>query len=225
MPVVRDESAAPPTSWEPPALTGPATSPQPATIRAYTTLATAAFSRRDSRLPGYPAAAASARALGFAPVLRTVGGHLAPLHEETLIVDLISPSADPLARTRHRFRQASTAICGVLRRFGVPAQVGELPGEYCPGEFSVNASGSTKLAGIAQRVTSWGFLLSINLVVGNPDPLRAVVEACYRDLDLPVDPARVGAVGDHLPGIAAADLAQALIPALASALLSDDSGG
>lgn len=221
---VRDESAAAPSgAWEAPVLAKPHMPPPHPIIHAYTTRASAVFSRRDVRLPGYEAAAEAARALGFTPSVRTVGGHLAPVHEGTLIIDVIAAAEAPQARTRERFGRASTAIRTALGRLGVPAQVGELRGEYCPGEFSVNAAGATKLAGIAQRVTAWGFLLSINLVVDDPAPLRAVVAACYGELGLPVDPSRVGAVTDHLPGLGLPDAAQALIPELAAGLFQDDS--
>ena len=93
--------------------------------------------------------------------------------------------------------------------------VGEVPGEYCPGEFSVNAAGRTKLAGSAQRVTRWGFLISIVLVLSRPDPLRAVVDAAYRALGLPCDPAVVGAVSDHAPGVSRDDVVGALVAELA----------
>lgn len=222
MPDLRDESSVTPTAaWEAPSLAKPYVPPRDPVIRAYTTLATAAFSRRDSRLPGYPAAVESARALGFTSALRTVGGHLAPLHEGTLVVDVIAAAEAPQARTRDRFLRASTAVRAALNQLGVPAQVGELPGEYCPGEFSVNAAGTAKLAGIAQRVMPWGFLLSINLVVADPAPLRTVVAACYRDLGLAVDPARVGAVSDHLPDVKLSDVAQALLPELAASLFPE----
>lgn len=219
---LRDESSAPPTAaWEPPALTRSALPPGRRSIRFHTALATAAFGRRDSRRPGFPAAVEAARTLGFAPVLRTVGGHLAPLHPGTLVIDVIAADPAPAGHPRDRFQRAAAALCAGLVRLGAPAQVGELPGEYCPGEYSVNAAGVAKLAGIAQRVTPWGFLVSINVVVANPEPLRAVVAACYRELDLPIDPARVGAVADYLPGVGVSDLASALTPGLAAALLPE----
>lgn len=57
MPDLRDESSVTPTAaWEAPSLAKPYVPPRDPVIRGYTTLATAAFSRRDSRLPGYPAA-------------------------------------------------------------------------------------------------------------------------------------------------------------------------
>lgn len=219
---VRDESLVRPTAaWQAPVLARPS-GPVPPSIHVYTSLPTAAFSRRDSHLPGYPAAVEAARALGFAATIRTVGGRLAPLHERTLIIDTVAAMAEPQTSTRDRFQRASAAICRALRGLGVPAQVGELPGEYCPGEFSVNAAGEVKLAGIAQRVTPWGFLVSVNLVVSDPEPLRAVVDACYRRLEIPVDPSRVGAVSDYLPGVRTSDVAEAVTAELAAALLLDD---
>lgn len=218
----RDESSVRPSAaWRAPALGR--TGPSAPSIHAYASLATAAFSRRDSHRPGYAAAVEAARELGFASTIRTVGGHLAPLHESTLIVDVVAAAAEPHTRNRDRFRRTSTAICAALNGLGVPAQVGELPGEYCPGEFSVNAAGERKLAGIAQRVTPWGFLVSINLVVDDPEPLRAVVDACYGRLGLPVDSSRVGAVSDYLPGVRSAEVARTVIAELAAELFPDQS--
>lgn len=220
---VRDESSAPAAAaWQAPVLVAPS-GPRTPSIHAYTSLPTAAFSRRDSHRPGYQAAVEAARELGFASTIRSVGGHLAPLHESTLVIDIVAAAAEPHTRNRARFQRTSTAICAALNRLGAPARVGELPGEYCPGEFSVHA-GETKLAGIAQRVTPWGFLVSINLVVDDPEPLRAVVDACYRRLDLPVDPSRVGAVGDRLPGVRMSEVASVMITELAAALFPDDGG-
>ena len=39
-----------------------------------------------------------------------------------------------------------------FRRLGVDARVGEIPGEYCPGAYSVNARGVKKLMGVGQRL-------------------------------------------------------------------------
>ncbi|MGC3955369.1 MAG: lipoate--protein ligase family protein [Propionicimonas sp.] len=217
--IVQDESAvAPSAAWEPPVLTRSSLPAGYRGIRVHSPLATAAFSRRDARLPGYPAAVETALTLGFTPALRTVGGHLAPLHEGTLVIDVIAADEAPSGHTRDRFQRAATAVRDGLERLGVPARIGELPGEYCPGEHSVNAAGVAKLAGIAQRVTPWGFLISINLVVTDPEPLRSLVAGCYHRLGLPVDPSRVGAVADYAPGVAASEVARELIPQLASAL-------
>jgi octanoyl-[GcvH]:protein N-octanoyltransferase len=208
---VMDESEVDPTeTWRPPTVTSLGPAPDRPTLRLYRPLPTAAFSQRDALLPGYPRAEAVARELGFEPVKRTVGGRMAPLHEDTLVIDLIVAHPKPNVGTRQRFESVATAVCAALQRMDVPARIGEIPGEYCPGEFSVNAGGKVKLAGIAQRVTRWGFLVSTVLVLGRPDPLRAVVEGCYQELGLPVDPSVVGAVSDFASGVSRTDIAAIL---------------
>lgn len=60
----------------------------------------------------------------------------------------------------------------MLRRLDVPeARVGQVDGEYCPGEFSINVGGRAKVVGSAQRVTGTGALFStvVQVVVGDTD--------------------------------------------------------
>ena len=76
-----------------------------------------------------------------------------------------------------------------------------MPGEYCPGEFSVNAAGTTKLVGTAQRLTRHGYLFSAVVLVTDPDPVREVLVDAYAALGLDWRPASVGAVADHAPGV------------------------
>src|SRR3546814_19728516 len=59
-----------------------------------------------------------------------------------------------------RFEDFGAMLAGVLRDFGVDARVGEVPGEYCPGAHSVNAHGTRKLIGTAQRMVKDAWLLS-----------------------------------------------------------------
>jgi hypothetical protein len=111
-----------------------------------------------------------------------------------------------------------------LQALGVPARVGAVPGEYCPGEFSVNAAGATKLVGTAQRLTRHGYLLSAVLLVSDPEPVRAVLTDTYALLGLAWRPETVGCVADHVPGITPPEVWQALLPRLRQILaLSDDS--
>ena len=73
-----------------------------------------------------------------------------------------SSSATPCpTRTRvsvihERFERTAARIARALAGLGVDARVGEVPGEYCPGRYSVNACGVSKLAGIGQRVVAGG---------------------------------------------------------------------
>jgi lipoate-protein ligase A len=86
-------------------------------------------------------------------------------------------------------------IAGALRRLGVDAHVGEVPGEYCPGRWSVNACGARKLAGIGQRVISGGAHVGTVVVAEDAAAVRDVLEPVYRALSLDWDPETVGAVG------------------------------
>ena len=63
-------------------------------------------------------------------------------------------------------------LAGALRQLGVPAGVGEVPGEYCPGEFSVHDGGGRKLVGTAQRLVPGGWLFSSMIVVTDAAAVR-----------------------------------------------------
>lgn len=173
---------------------------------------TAAFSRRDSLAPGYADAEAAAAAHGFAPVIRPAGGRLAAYHREALVLDLTAPRPAPHDGNRARFATAAAALADGLRELGVDARPGEVPGEYCPGEFSVNARGATKLVGTAQRLTRHGYLFSVVVLVGDPEPVRAVLAAAYPLLGLEWDPATVGSVASEVPGVTVAEVADVLVP-------------
>lgn len=162
---------------------------------------TAAFGRRDTLAAGYPGATAAVRAHGFEPVIRPVGGRLAAYHEGALIVDVVARHPDPRVGITARFRQFGEAVAAALVTLGVDARVGPVPGEYCRGEFSVNAGGLTKLAGTAQRLRRNGVLFSAVVLVANPEPVRAVLSDAYPFLGLTWNPATVGSVSDHVPGV------------------------
>jgi lipoate-protein ligase A len=89
--------------------------------------------------------------------------------------------------------------------------VGEIAGEYCPGTFTVNARGATKLVGAAQRLVRGGWLLSTVIVANGSDRLREVLDDVYRALELDWDPSTVGAVADEAPGVDIGELEDALL--------------
>lgn len=110
-----------------------------------------------------------------------------------------------------------------LREVGVDARVGEIPGEYCPGEYSVYAQlpesaggGRIKLVGTAQRVVSGGWWFSTGIVVSGSASLRAVTADVYRALGMELNPATVGAAQDANPSLLMEDLEDAIVEAYAS---------
>lgn len=173
---------------------------RPPVLRLYRPLATVAFSRRDTFLPGFERAAERARARGFAPVIRAAGGRAAAYDEGCLIVDEIMPAADSMAEIRERFAAGAELQAVALRTLGVDARVGEVPREYCPGEFSVNARGETKLVGSAQRIIRGGWLFAAVVVVASATRLRPVLEDVYAALGLDWEPATTGSVAAEAPG-------------------------
>jgi lipoate-protein ligase A len=175
---------------------------------------TAAFSRLDSLAAGFSRAQDAAREHGFTPVIRPAGGRLAAYHEGALVLDLVAPHPDPRRGTRERFAVGGECLAGGLRALDVDARVGPVPGEYCPGEFSMNAGGVAKLVGTAQRVTRYGYLFSAVVLVADPEPVRAVLRCAYADLAFEWDPATVGCVADTVPRATVDGVAEVLVPRL-----------
>jgi lipoate-protein ligase A len=173
-----------------------------------------AFSKQDRVAQGFDAAVRAARAGGFEPVLRLAGGRAAVFHEGTLAFAWATPDKRAVARTRERFELAAGVVAAALRRLGVDARIGEVPGEYCPGAWSVNAEGRLKLAGIGQRMIAGAAHVGGVVVASGGEAIRAALEPVYEALELDWDPATAGSVADVVPGVGLADVEGALIAEL-----------
>jgi octanoyl-[GcvH]:protein N-octanoyltransferase len=114
---------------------------------------------------------------------------------------------------RPRFASFSATLAEALRVLGVDARVGAVDGEYCPGEFSVNAGGRVKLAGVAQRLKRRAWMVGAELVVEDAAPVRDVLTDVYAALELPLDPATAAAVEDVAPGVTVDDVERAVVEA------------
>jgi octanoyl-[GcvH]:protein N-octanoyltransferase len=185
-------------------------------IRAYRPAPTVAFGRRDSFLDGFARAAATATRAGFTPAIRSAGGRAAAYHEECLVIDEVVPARDAMADVDVRFAAEAASQAQALRGLGIDARVGEVAGEYCPGRFSVNARGQTKLIGAAQRIVSGAWLFSTVVVVGGEGRVRAVLEEVYAALELSWDPASVGSISAERPGLTVEEVKAALLTPLAA---------
>ena len=179
-------------------------------VRLYRPEPTVSFGQQDTRMPGYEAAQEQSRAHGFTPIVRKVGGRAAAYHQGSLIIDHIQPEADAMFGFRKRFEYFGEFFTRMLQALGVDAAVGEIPDEYCAGEYSVHAvltpEHRIKLAGTAQRVVKGAWLFSTSLVVERAQPVREVLTDVYQSLELPLDPTTVGAVDDAVPGVTVADV-------------------
>src|SRR4051812_45723666 len=140
------------------ALAAVARGERPPALRLIVPPPAVSFGRLDALRPGYDRARAVAARHGFAPLLRAPGGHAAAYHEGCLVVEEIVHEPDAMPGVQDRFRSRGERLAGALRDVGVDARVGEVPGEYCAGRYSVNARGAVKLVGTAQRVVRGGWL-------------------------------------------------------------------
>jgi octanoyl-[GcvH]:protein N-octanoyltransferase len=173
-----------------------------------------AFGKQDANSSGFPRAVAAARAAGFTPVLRLAGGRAAVFHEGTLAFAHATPDERPTRGTRERFERTGDWLVAALRRLGVDARVGEVPGEYCPGAFSVNAGGRIKLAGVGQRLIAGAAHLGGVLVVTGTAAVRDVLIPVYEALGLDWDPATTGSVEDEVPGVTLDQVTEAILAEL-----------
>lgn len=107
-------------------------------------------------------------------------------------------SADPDAplHITARFERLTGWIVEALTRLGLDARVGEVPGEYCPGEYSVNIAGRVKVMGVGQRVIRGGAHVGGVLTVAQSQPLRDVLIPIYEALELDFRPETAGGIAD-----------------------------
>lgn len=187
----------------------------PPALRVHRHLPAVAFGKRDTFAPGYPEALRAAGERGFAALERLAGGRAAVYHEGTLEIGEVIADPDAGVRLRERFRATAGVLVEALRALGVDARIGEVPGEYCPGEFSVNARGAAKLAGSAQRVVRGAAYVGTVLVVRDAARVAGVVREVYAALGLDVVPGATGAVEDEVPGTTLEAVEQAVLAAFA----------
>jgi octanoyl-[GcvH]:protein N-octanoyltransferase len=170
-----------------------------------------AFGRQDVAGPHYRAAVRAARKTGFEPIERLAGGRAAVFHQGTLAIAHARPGREPQAEIYPRFEESSGWIERALRAIGVDARVGEVPGEYCPGGYSVNARGALKLAGIGQKLIKGAGHLGGVVVVTGSGRVRDALVPVYEALGLEWDPATAGSVEDEEPGATLETVEAALV--------------
>lgn len=167
-------------------------------VRVYRPAPTLAFSRRETRLSGFADAVAEAVAFGFEPVIRPAGGRAVALDPEWIVLDVITP--EPVRRDNTEvYRDFGQRLVEFARAHGVDARLGPVAGEYCPGEYSVNARGVVKLFGTAQRVSGHARLFSA-CVARSVSPIAAeLLDRVNRALELDWSPATLGSLAVEAP--------------------------
>jgi len=173
-----------------------------------------AFGKRDAVSAGFDRAVGIVREHGYAPIVRLPGGRAAVFHEQTISFSWTSPVDDRVTGAAERFSAVAALIVRALDLLGVPSAVGEVPGEYCPGAFSINHEDRIKLAGIGQRVVRGAAHTGGVLVVGGSSRIAGVLVPVYETLGLTMDPSTIGAVEDVAPGVDTPAVAAAMLTAV-----------
>jgi lipoate-protein ligase A len=185
----------------------------PETFRLHVPGRVVAFGKRDTLSPGYPAAAAAAARLGFSGVERLAGGRAAVFHEGTLAFSWSIPDPSPASGIHDRFRRLSSLMVAAFTRLGVTAAVGELPGEYCPGEYSVHAGGR-KVMGVGQRLARHAAHIGGVVVVSNGALVARALRPVYAALGIDWRPETAGSLQDTDPTLTLAAVADAILAEL-----------
>ena len=163
-------------------------------LRIWAPVPALALSRMDQLRPGAAAAQAAAVRAGFDPVRRVSGGHAVVLGGGSFCAGFAEPAAT-FEGNRQRYERLSAAVIGAFAAVGVDAELGELPGEWCPGAWSIH-SGGVKLAGLAQRAIKGAAWAEAVIDLG-PDPrARSLLAEVYEALELPLDPATLGSLSE-----------------------------
>jgi octanoyl-[GcvH]:protein N-octanoyltransferase len=178
----------------------------------------AVFGRRDTRLPGFVRAVEAVRTAGFATAVRATGGRAVVYTSQAVVIDHVKREPDAALGQQDRFVGFGQLLVRTLRDLGVDAQLGAVPGEYCPGAHSVNARGIVKLIGTAQRVVRDAWLFSSLVVVDDAALLRTHLAQMYEALQLPFDERSVGAVRDEAPRADGGTVEQAVLAAIGSGI-------
>ena len=181
-----------------------------ATFRVHRSEPVLSFGRQDALSPGFDEAVRRARDAGFRPVLRLAGGRAAVFTEATLAFAHATPEARPAAGTRARFEATAELMVAALAALGVDARVGEVPGEYCPGAYSVNARGAVKIVGTGQRLIAGAAHVGGVIVAGGGARVREALVPVYEALGLEWDPRTAGGVADEVPGVGVDDVARSV---------------
>ncbi len=186
----------------------------PATLRLSRPAAIVAFSAKDARTPGFDAAVVASEVEGFTPVLRLAGGRPAVFTPATIAFSWSVPTDTPRDGIAHRFRTLSGCLADAFRALGVDAAVGEIAGEYCPGEYSVNAGGRHKVAGVGQRLLRRAAHTGGVVVVDGAEDINRVLIPVYRAMGVSFDPAATGALAEHAE-LSYEDVRHAIVDAFA----------
>ncbi|HSJ71711.1 MAG TPA: lipoate--protein ligase family protein [Acidimicrobiia bacterium] len=174
----------------------------------------AAFGKHDTLTAGFDTAVTIAEGHGYDPTIRIAGGRAVVFSPTIVRFAWTIPSEDP-ARTMHeRFRVLANGVVSALASLGITSAIGEIPNEYCAGEYSVSVLGARKVMGVGQRLSRSAAQIGGMIVVADPDDINTVLVPIYDALGVRIDPSATGSLAD-VASVTVDDVLDALTAALA----------
>lgn len=170
---------------------------RPATISITPSSRHVGVTRRDTRRPGFQEAVRAAESEGYPVLVRGAGGGATAADTGTFGFSIVRPAQDDALDMTGRYDEAASLVLAALGRLGVRAEVGEVRGEFCPGDHSLRHGGyedGTKLAGIAQRLTRRATSVGGLVLVHGEEGLSRTLAGVYGALGLPFRPQSVGSL-------------------------------
>ncbi|MGH2833879.1 MAG: lipoyl protein ligase domain-containing protein [Solirubrobacteraceae bacterium] len=154
--------------------------------------------RLDIRDRRSPQLTALARDAGATVVRRLAGGRAATLDAGCLCLGWAQPHAR-LEQSSARYQLLADTIIGALGDLGIYGSVGEAPGEWCPGAWSVQGPHG-KLAGLAQRQIAGAAWCEALIVIERPPMLALLSRRVHELLNIPWRETAHGELAALLPG-------------------------
>jgi octanoyl-[GcvH]:protein N-octanoyltransferase len=157
-----------------------------------------AFGKHDALSEGFSDAVGIALTHGFDPTIRIAGGRAVVFHRHIVRFAWTLPTKDPVVHMHDRFRAVAQHVVATLGTFGVPASVGELENEYCPGAYSVHIRNAGKVMGQGQRLAKHAAQVAGMIVVSDAASVNEVLIPIYATLGIAMDPSATGAVSSRV---------------------------
>ncbi|MBI52166.1 MAG: hypothetical protein CL779_02990 [Chloroflexi bacterium] len=169
----------------------------PSVLRVYKGTEQIAFGPSDVRNDGYDSAVSYLKKKKFSAVNRLTGGHAVIFHPGTLIFGWMFHDLQARLKMHYYFELVSNFFQSIINDFGLNCFVGEVDGEYCSGQYSLNLDKKVKVAGIAQRIVNRAVYIGGFIAINNSDLIKEMLIPIYKDLGIKWDPQTVGALNDY----------------------------
>ena len=185
-------------------------------LRLYEGHTQVAFGPSDMRKPGYQLAVEEAKKKQFAVVNRLTGGHAVTFHNGILAFAWMFHDQQARSKMHYYFKFVSSILQDALGSLGFFCSIGELPGEYCPGQYSIGIENKIKIAGIAQRIVANAVYVGGFIAVSNAGLIKDILVPVYKHLDIDWDPNTVGSLENYKSDIKKNDVVEAIKDKLSS---------